>query len=169
LNAYNREFFNDPAISAFRLFGVADNNQAWAQSADIFGDYLIGCPNRATAAGYIKARVPTWKLFFNAGIKLHGAVDVFAFAPRGLTGNNNIEAAIKNWYISFFVNLDPNKRVSGVQPITIGGSIPTWTSYSTPANANTMYVTDTTFASRADPDASAKCQFFSDNRARVLN
>ena len=150
-----------------KAFGTIDGNQPWAQSAEIFGDYLIGCPAQAAAAGFTKARVPAWKLWFNAGIKLHGAVSVYSFAPRGLTGNNDIEGAIKNWLLAFFVNLDPNKRVPGAAQI--GGSIPNWPPYSAPSSANMMYVTESAFKAQADPDASAKCQFFFENRARVLN
>lgn len=167
LTAYGSTFFNDAGISLLKLFGPIDGNQAWAQSAEIFGDYLIGCPARAAASAYSKAGAPTWKLWFNAGFKLHGAVGVFALAPKGFAGNNNLEGWIKNWFLSFFVNLDPNKRVAGVDQI--GNAIPNWPSYSSPGNANLMYVTDSSFKVQGDPDASPKCQFFSDNRAKLLN
>lgn len=115
---------------------------------------------------------PTWKLIFNAGSQLHGADSPFlwgparkspktscslaALTPSKAPNNMTIANIMKDWYLGFVLNLDPNSVSNSGTPK------PYWPQYQTldVANFTVMDVNYTQIGAIPDMDASARCDFF---------
>lgn len=128
----------------FQLYPENAYNSTFWQRQYLFGDFIINCPTYYMASAMADAGVPAYKLVFNAGTQLHGAISPFLFSaedtnskpknssssfppPRNpplshndlhptnhshqTDGNNSTLAAyMKDWYISFVTDLDPNAQ-----------------------------------------------------------
>lgn len=123
-----------------------------------------------------------WKLIFSAGSQLHGATSPFlASNTTGWPGANNhtIAEIMSSYWISFAVTGDPNGMVTGMPNNMITFSPPYWPSYASGGAGNvtngesvgfdTLSVTYTTIVVEDDPDASARCDFFSSKGRSVWN
>ena len=119
--------------------------------------------------------LPTWKLIFDAGTQLHGADSpylwgfksskpshVFRNLLQPLTSlipaadNVTIANSMKDWYLGFVLNLDPNSISNSGTPK------PYWPQYqvSNGTNFTVMDVNYTMIGINPDPDASVRCDFF---------
>lgn len=119
--------------------------------------------------------LPTWKFIFNAGSQLHGADGPFLWGPQSgkshhtffpLRGKANVVVLdvnnatiadiLKDWYLGFVINLDPNTISNSGTPK------PHWPQYS-PAGASGFTSMDfnyTMIGTVPDFDASSRCDFF---------
>jgi len=110
--------------------------------------------------------LPTYKLVFNAGTELHGATRPFLHNTNASTINNATLALImKDWYLSFAINLDPN-----VQSFS-NASKPFWPPYNLPSSMNftIMDVNYTEVGAVQDFWASGACDFFRGQTSIVRN
>ena len=101
--------------------------------------------------------LPTWKLIFNAGTELHGADSPFLWGFGASTANNITLANImKDWYLGFVINLDPNSVNNSGTPK------PEWPQYQSGEDFgfSVMDVNYTMMGVIPDMDASARCDFF---------
>lgn len=170
LSAYGTAYFTDPIWAlvtvVFPNFAKVIGDQPWAQAAGIWGDVTIRCSSWFVATGSSAAGMPTWKMFFDAGYKLHGVEDAYITGAPGSTGNPRLESAMKDYFVSFFVNTDPNQPVPGV--MTPAPQKPHWPLYSSGGSQGAVLgVTDTTFDVITDPENSAKCRFYQKNNALI--
>ncbi|PVI03976.1 alpha/beta-hydrolase [Periconia macrospinosa] len=78
-----------------------------------FGDFSINCPTYTLASSLTKANTPVYKVVFNAGSQLHGAIGEFIgdldYASRP-GANVTIADTIKDYYVSFMLYLNPNAK-----------------------------------------------------------
>lgn len=110
------------------------------------------------------ANQPVWKLVFNAGSELHGATVPWLFDANSANDNSTLAAIMKDWFLSFAVNLNPNSQSWS------DNAKPHWPQYtsqiSTGAAAGqgnnfvVIEVNATNIAVMTDPDASDRCDFF---------
>jgi len=106
--------------------------------------------------------LPTYKLIFDAGTELHGADGPFLWGvpvpTTNSTTNNNqtIANIMKDWYLGFVLNLDPNSIDNSGTPK------PQWPQYQAEGQMGltVMDVNYTMIGQTSDPDASARCDFF---------
>lgn len=154
---------------------MANNSPYWKR-ADIFGDVIINCPTYYLGTAFSRAGVPVWKMVFNAGSELHAATAPYLLAPPGnvtsfsqertTPSNATLVAIMKDYFLSFAAELDPNAAsISGIRR-------PYWPQYKTPAYAENfavLEVNQTWIGVRSDPDASALCNFFHAENAAVRN
>lgn len=121
----------------FQLYPENAYNSTFWQRQTLFGDFIINCPTYYMASAMADAGIPAYKLIFNAGTQLHGAISPFLFPQseanskssptnpspsptppqqkvqpnsKPPTGGNNatLTAYMNDWYISFVTDLDPN-------------------------------------------------------------
>jgi hypothetical protein len=116
----------------------------------------------------------TFKLVFSAGRQNHGATSDFLFSndtSYPLANNKTIAEIMTSYWISFVVAGDPNPLRSGKaafwQSYKGGGNGGGEGGEGTDVGFNVLQVSTSAVAVRADPDASAKCDFFA-GRGRVL-
>ena len=101
--------------------------------------------------------LPTYKLTFDAGTELHGATVPFLFNSNTSQINNlTLGYIMKDWFISFAENLDPNAHSFTKTPK------PYWPQYQTPGSSNfsIMDVNYTMIGVQPDFDVSPRCDFF---------
>lgn len=116
--------------------------------------------------------LPTWKFIFNAGSQLHGADGPFLWGAESsktpvnpvyihqLTlwiAINNITLAniLKDWYLGFAINLDPNSISNSGTPK------PYWPQYqSDPSGFRIMDINYPMMGVTQDFDANPRCDFF---------
>ncbi|KAK3698222.1 hypothetical protein LTR37_017047 [Vermiconidia calcicola] len=96
--------------------------------------------------------LPTWKFIFNAGSQLHGADGPFLFGPESAVNNNTLALILKDWYLGFVINLNPNSISNSGTPK------PQWPQYQEGFTA--MSINYTMMGAVRDVDASSKCDFF---------
>ena len=113
----------------YQLYPLEAYNSTFWQRQTLFGDFIVNCPTYYMAAAMADEGVSTCKMIFNAGDQLHGATAVFIFEPNDspskqspshldssnfiLTNtadanNATISAYMKDWFISFIIDMDPN-------------------------------------------------------------
>ena len=106
--------------------------------------------------------LPTYKLIFDAGTELHGADSPFLWgvpmptANSTMNNNQTIANIMKDWYLGFVLNLDPNSIDNSGTPK------PQWPQYQAEGQIGftVMDVNYTMIGQTPDPDASARCDFF---------
>lgn len=166
LSGFNDTFFSQPFFNS-SLYAIASqyipsvstaagDSPLW-QVDTIFGDALVNCPSQNVASSVSAAGQPVWKLYFDAGVYIHGASCVFTLADGAESGNTALADIMKSWYLSFVTDLDPN---------TAGG--PQWPQYGT-CNGAVMVVNDDGVAVQSDGDASDQCKFFLEQSNVVRN
>ena len=109
---------------------------------------------------------PTWKLNFDAGSELHGATVPFLFSTNATEiGNLTLGSIMKDWFLSFTLNLDPN-----MQSFT-NASKPYWPQYTATGSDNftIMEVNYTSIGIEQDFDAKPGCDFFHAESYEVRN
>jgi hypothetical protein len=97
-----------------------------------------------------------FKEVFSAGAQTHGSTGPF-FDPYYAPGvNATLGGSMKDWYISFAINLDPNAQSWR------NVSKPTWPDYHT---GEVMSLHDSDIGAVRDTyyDNTARCQFFGDD------
>ena len=113
---------------------------------------------------------PTYKLVFDAGTELHGADSPFLWGPQASVNNQTIADVMKDYYLGFVLNLDPNSVSYSGTPK------PEWPLYQGAAGFNILDVNYTeigkidirlyiAFADNCvgvvpDFDANERCDFF---------
>lgn len=139
------------------------NDTGYWQRAAIFGDFIIECPTSYMASALTDAGLPAYKLAFYAGTQLHGATGAFVFSTDSASPNATIAGYMKDWFLSFIIDLDVNTRsFSGLKGKprwpTFGASIDE--DASAVSSFNAMEVNVSSIAVVADPDTSDRCDFF---------
>ncbi|PPJ59715.1 hypothetical protein CBER1_10808 [Cercospora berteroae] len=149
-----------PLIAQYGSTLRKNNTAGWANQA-ILGDFYIHCPTRdvASAAFNQSLKVPIWKLRFNAGYFAHAAVGRYVLGPPGspLIFNKTLGDTMKDWYLSFVISQDPNFPL----PTRDNSSRPWFPQYG--AESTVVLVNETSISYIADPDQSARCNFFKAN------
>ncbi|PNS20113.1 Secreted lipase [Sphaceloma murrayae] len=139
------------------LYPSSAFNSTFFQRQQLFGDFVINCPTYYMTTALSDYSVPTYKLIFNAGSQLHGATLPFLFSTNASAINNaTLALAMKDWFTSFAVHLDPNvESWSGIQkpnwPVYQGGDA---------GGFSIMSVNYTEVGVVQDADASAQCDFW---------
>ncbi|SMY20406.1 unnamed protein product [Zymoseptoria tritici ST99CH_1A5] len=154
------EFGLVPLIAQYGAILEKNNTAGWANQA-ILGDFYIHCPARyvASAAFNQSLKVPIWKLRFNAGYFAHAAVGRYILGPTEspLIFNKTLSYIMKDWYLSFVINQDPNSPL----PTRDNSSRPWFPQYG--AESTVVHVNETSISYIADPDDSARCEYFQAN------
>ncbi|KAK4998932.1 hypothetical protein LTR66_001922 [Elasticomyces elasticus] len=161
----------------YQLYPASDYNSTFFQRQTWFGDFIINCPTYYMATAFTDQAYnasAVFKLTFAAGAQLHAATRPFLNSNTiGWPSANNQTLAqiMSSYWISFVVTKDPN-------PLKAPNA-PSWPSYmsggkGTAADGesvgfNTLSVTYNSIVVRGDPDASAKCDFFSSQGYAVRN
>jgi carboxylesterase type B len=156
----------------WELYPASDYNSTFFRSAGAFGDFIIDCPTYYIASA-VSDVAPVWKMVFDAGTQLHGADKDFLFNTTfGTQPGQNLTIAnvMKDWYLSFVVEGDPNARtfIGDPKPVT-------WAMYMNGFNGddgkgfNIMSINYTEIGMVRDPDASAKCDWWHGQSAIVRN
>jgi len=154
---------SDPAFAVFqKLVPSIRNSTGFYQAMDIWGHHVIICESYYAAKGNSKKGAPTWKLFFHAGDKTHSSISPYVFRPDAATENPALSAAMKDYYRSFVVNLDPNKAVTGLPVSPRKISFPQYTSCKEP-QFTILKIEEQTSTVEADPATGNKCNVFQNN------
>lgn len=165
-------FFQSPVFAVVGLVvqaaggALQKNNTVYWKSQAIWGDFAIHCPTRylASAAFNQTTKVPIWKLRFNAGYYAHGAAQSYVLdISPALIFNTTLAGIMKDWYLSFFINQDPNFAL----PTREASARPWFPQYG--AENEVMHVNETETGVIHDIDASARCDFFFANSEIVRN
>ncbi|EMC98112.1 hypothetical protein BAUCODRAFT_32113 [Baudoinia panamericana UAMH 10762] len=140
----------------YQLYPADAFNSTLFQRQSIYGDYIIDCPTYYMATATSDWGQPTWKMIFNAGSQLHGADGPFLWGPQSGVNNVTLANIMKDWYLGFIINLDPNTIAYSNTPK------PYWPQYQTPSGSNfsVMDVNYTMMGVIPDMDANARCDFF---------
>lgn len=122
LALYPASAYNGTALSAQPFFQVlqvvygpiAPLNTAFARRQAVFGDALVECPTNLIAGAASARGLPAWKMVFNAGFQLHSATSAFLFSDPivpspGELGNTTFGPVLRDYFVSFAVELDPNR------------------------------------------------------------
>ena len=148
----------------YELYPSSDFNSSFFQRAQIYGDYIIDCPTYYMATATSDWGLPTWKLIFNAGTQKHGATSPFLFGPDASINNFTIAGIMKDWYLGFTLNLDPNSVSNS------GISKPHWPEYQGGEYGfSIMDVNYTMIGVTPDQDANARCDFMHSQSYVVRN
>ncbi|TKA74593.1 hypothetical protein B0A49_03660 [Cryomyces minteri] len=161
----------------YQLYPASAYNSTFFQRQTWFGDFIINCPTYYMATAFTDMAYNSsavFKLVFAAGTQLHAATAPFlASNVIGYPGANNQTLAqiMSSYWLSFAITRDPN-------PLRAAGA-PYWPSYMSGGNGtaasgesvgfNTLSVTYNSIVVEDDPDASAKCDFFSSQGYVVRN
>ncbi|KZT55318.1 alpha/beta-hydrolase [Calocera cornea HHB12733] len=99
----------------WQLYPASDYNSTFFQRQTVFGDFIIDCPTYYMATAVADAGLPVYKLIFDAGTELHGATTPYLWSATVPGDNVGVQGAnitlgniMKDWWLSFTVNLDPN-------------------------------------------------------------
>ena len=118
------------------------------------------------ASALAGAGLPVWKMIFNDGSQIHGATVPYLFGENAAgsvqtTNDPGLALVMKDWFISFATNLDPNAvSYSGIAK-------PNWPKY---FEGNTvMSVNYTMLGAVHDPDDGPRCAFMKENGIDILN
>lgn len=94
---------------------------------------------------------------FNAGNKIHAATKAFLHElqsnGQGSTPNATLADIMKDYSVSFAINLDPN------QAIAANVSKPFWSRYES-GRSRVLEVNATSIGTIRDPDQNTRCEFF---------
>ncbi|KAK0261024.1 hypothetical protein B0A54_11791 [Friedmanniomyces endolithicus] len=139
----------------YQLYPAEDFNSTLFQRQSIYGDYIIACPTYYIATASSDWGQPTWKMIFDAGTELHGADGPFLWGPAASANNATLANIMKDWYLGFVLNLDPNSVNYSKTPK------PYWPQYQSPGSANfsVMDVNYTQIGVIPDMDANPRCDF----------
>ncbi|KAK4996355.1 hypothetical protein LTR66_004013 [Elasticomyces elasticus] len=150
----------------YELYPASSFNATFWQRQSIFGDFIINCPTYYMSTAVSDWGLPVWKMIFNAGSQFHGATVPFIFETNATLNNNATLALImKDYFISFAVNLDPNSVSYSATPK------PYWPAYQVGSSMNftVMDVNYTMMGVVGDFDASAQCDYFHGQSYAVRN
>ncbi|OQO08698.1 hypothetical protein B0A48_06568 [Cryoendolithus antarcticus] len=156
----------------YQLYPREAYNSTLFQREKLFGDFIIMCPTYYMASAISDWGLPAYKLIFNAGTQLHGATAPFIFQPTDAAYSNNltISAYMKDWFISFVTDLDPNARSYS------NASKPHWPLYNPALGIGAgqtefaiMDVNYTQIGVIPDLDVKAGCDFFHGRSYEVRN
>ncbi|KAL2821669.1 Alpha/Beta hydrolase protein [Aspergillus granulosus] len=158
-----RSFIN----KILELYPASNYNSTFFQREDWFGDFIVKCPTYYMATAVSDWGNSVYKLSFAAGAQTHGAIIPFTetTALNGTANNVTLASIMRNWYISFATDLDPNAAsYTNVEK-------PYWPTYMNAQNGNfsVISVTDTTISVVEDQDASAKCDYLHSQSYVVRN
>lgn len=166
LKTYDIAYLLNPALAQFALVAPSTLlNAAYAQAADIFGDWAIKCTSWNIASGNSKAGAPTWKLVFDAGFKLHGSTVPYLFGDAGSSSATSaLGTHMKDYFISMIVNHNPNGDVSGLlRSSPSKARVPDYSEEVT-GHPTVLYVNDLGVAAViGDPEDGPKCECFAKN------
>lgn len=139
----------------YELYPASDFNSTFFRRAQIYGDYIIDCPTYYMATTMADWGQPVWKFLFNAGSQLHGADGPFLWGPESEINNMTLANILKDWYLGFVLNLDPNSVANS------GTAKPDWPKYDAgPYGFSIMDINYTMMGVTPDFDANPRCDFF---------
>lgn len=143
----------------YSLYPLSAFNSTFFQRQTLYGDFIITCPTYYMATATSDYGLPVYKLIFDAGAQTHGATRAFLGFTPGDNGNNaTLSLIMKDWFISFTQELDPNTVSYS------NASKPNWPLYQTPGTDgfSVMSVNYTEIGARSDYiyDATDRCDFF---------
>ncbi|KAL7932819.1 hypothetical protein V8C35DRAFT_328039, partial [Trichoderma chlorosporum] len=163
---YEQTFFRSlifPLIAILAPLTAPGRDPSLWQAQQISGDANINCPTYYFAAAADKYNVPAYKSIFDAGVYVHSAADFPIFDTQIFTIDTSVATAVKDYLLSFIINLDPNTFQS------ISNQTRThWPRYRQ-KSYDALNVQDSSITALKDPDASARCDFLQSQSAIVRN
>jgi hypothetical protein len=126
---------------------------------------IYSCPTYYQATAFSDWGQPTYKLIFDAGTELHGADGPYLWGPAANATNQTIANIMKDYYLGFVLNLDPNSvNYSETDK-------PYWPQYQARDSTDftVMSVNYTEIGAVPDPDANPRCDFFHSQSYVVRN
>ncbi|KAI5244012.1 hypothetical protein E4T42_07255 [Aureobasidium subglaciale] len=173
-SAFTGKFFSDPFFdsgiltflsSALNVTGLTTNSIYWRAQA-IYSDFLFDRPTYNLGATFANAGLPSYKLIFNAGTQIHGAMAPFLTSPPKDTEDPSLSAKMQDYWLAFVKYMDPNDASSGVQR-------PYWPTYLESGNNATAFsilqVNGSEVRAVADKEANPRCDFMLGKSAQVWN
>ncbi|KAF2157482.1 alpha/beta-hydrolase, partial [Myriangium duriaei CBS 260.36] len=104
--AANQSFFS----RLYSLYPRKSFNSTFFQRQQIFGDIIINCPTYYMATANSDAKMPTWKMVFDAGTGLHAATAPFLYINPANLSNRPLGNVMKDWFLSFTIYMNPNTK-----------------------------------------------------------
>ncbi|KAH7138857.1 Alpha/Beta hydrolase protein [Dendryphion nanum] len=146
------------------LYPAGTYNSTFWRRAAWFGDFSINCPTYYIASSVAAQDLTVYKSVFSAGLQTHSAIFFFLADLIDSPGYNaTIASAVKDWYTSFAIHLDPNAESwSNV-------SKPIWPRYNEGAEVMTMNYTQIGAVPDIYYDDTEKCRFLWENGVVVQN
>lgn len=140
----------------YELYPASEFNNTFWQRQQIFGDFIINCPTYYMASASASRKLPTWKMIFDAGTKVHNAIQPFLFGDPQLIENAASGMVLKDWVLSFAITMDPNLRSFTTT------TKPFWPQYRSGNLSNHTVIKVQTSGIRLakDEDASPRCDFW---------
>lgn len=163
---YEDPFFQSIAFLLLTIIGplaIPGVDPPLWQAQQINGDANINCPTYYFAAAADRYNTPSYKSVFDAGVYVHAAADFPIFTPQIFTVDTSVATAIKDYLLSFIVDLDPNTFPSVSNQTRID-----WPTYKQ-GNFTILTFQDTTIIPSKDPDASDRCDFLRSQSSIVRN
>ena len=139
-----------------KLYPSRLGQSSYTRRAQIFGDAIINCGS-AEVATAVSRWSPVWKMRFNAGGKIHAATKAFLYElqsdGQGFTPNDTLADIMKDYFVSFAVSFDPNKKIATEI------AKPVWPKYES-GKSTILEVNATSIGTIRDPDQNTRCEFF---------
>jgi hypothetical protein len=160
---YDETYWSEHRLRLFKQVLPEATRQYWTQAGDIVGDVIIKCPTWFSTKAVGSAGIPAWKMAFEGGVKFHGATGAYVFGDisGGSSDNPQLDYLMKNYYISFIVNGDPNEPVDGIQDVPAERL--NWPLYTNgTGEPQVIRITDTVREIVTDPESSEKCRLLSE-------
>lgn len=150
---FDHPFFKSPIYTLGSLvLKWSKLNPSFWQAQSMVGDVLFNCPtyffNKASAV----AGVPSWKLYFKASPYVHGASSFYFVGDSSISGNKPLADLMKDYLVSFVLELDPNVWKKSPQ-----SQNPNWSKYTIPS---VLHIDDNSVKLNADPDANGVCDWW---------
>lgn len=163
---YEQSFFRSlifPLIALLAPLSIPGADPSLWQTQQINGDANINCPTYYFAAAAQKYGVPAYKSIFDAGVYVHSAADFPIFNTQIFTVDTSVATAVKDYFLSFIVGLDPNTL-----PSVSHQTRTHWPQYGQ-KNYDILNVQDASITAQRDPDASDRCDFLHSQSSIVRN
>ncbi|PKS08483.1 hypothetical protein jhhlp_004866 [Lomentospora prolificans] len=163
-----------PVLEDLAAIGLVYNiTEEFALTQAIFGDALVNCPTAYVAGAVDAAGLAAFKLIFNTAYQFHGATGAYIYNKEidhdgtmvyeglpPLGGNTTLAFQMRDWYISFVVDLDPNSAATTQNPIA------TWPKFGS-TGGNVLYISGDGIEAIRDPDDYVPCHFFHMTRGQI--
>jgi carboxylesterase type B len=141
------------------------NGSSFDRRVGWFSDVEINCPTYYISSSMANAGQNVWKMIFNAGSQRHAATSPFLYNldfGSSPTDNTTLASIMKDWILSFVVDLDPNSRSWS------NFSKPVWPTYAE-TGGDVVTVNFTSMGLQRDPDDGERCRFLRESAEIVQN